>query len=245
MKFGGAIAFVIALNAVSQIQLNNWQGSIYDAIGQKDFSVFVHEIGVFLIIVSILLCLGVLQTWLHERLKVRLRQAVTFDLLRRMACSRAAFSGSSRAAKSAPTPTSASRTTQGGFPSFRWTWPWASFNPRFCLSPLLACCGSFPLRSNSRLAAARSAIPGYMVWASILYAALGSAVTWLVGRPLIKAHTDLRVKEANFRFALVRVSESADEIALFGGERQERRFLKAQSKRCLPPCATSQTGSRA
>ncbi|MGB7913841.1 MAG: hypothetical protein WCF79_00855, partial [Rhodomicrobium sp.] len=81
MKFGAAIAFVIALNAVAQIQLNNWQGSIYDAIGQKDFSVFVHEIGVFLIIVSILLGLGVLQTWLHEMLKVRLRQAVTFDLL--------------------------------------------------------------------------------------------------------------------------------------------------------------------
>ena len=30
---------------------------------------------------SALLCLGVGQTWLHEMLKVRLRKAVTFDLL--------------------------------------------------------------------------------------------------------------------------------------------------------------------
>lgn len=36
---------------------------------------------VFVVIASVLLCLGVAQTWLHEMLKVRLRQAVTYDLL--------------------------------------------------------------------------------------------------------------------------------------------------------------------
>ena len=35
----------------------------------------------FTLIVSALLCLGVTQTWLHEMLKVRLRQAFTYDLL--------------------------------------------------------------------------------------------------------------------------------------------------------------------
>ena len=75
------ITFVIGAAAVTQVQLNNWQGSIYDAIGQRDLSVFLHEIRVFLTIISILLCLGVLQTWLHERIKVRLRKAVTLDLL--------------------------------------------------------------------------------------------------------------------------------------------------------------------
>lgn len=71
-----AIAVVIALNAITQIRLNDWQGSIYDAIGQKDVSIFLHEAMVFIIIVSVLLCLGVAQTWLHEMLKVRLRQAI-------------------------------------------------------------------------------------------------------------------------------------------------------------------------
>ena len=39
-----------------------------------------------------------------------------------------------------------------------------------------------------------------MVWASIVYAMLGWVLTWIVGRPLIQAHTDMRAKEAKFRF---------------------------------------------
>src|SRR5208283_3767364 len=80
-RFAGAITVVIALNVIAQIRLNNWQGSIYDAIGQKDLSIFLREVVVFLVIVSALLILNVAQTWLHELLKVRLRQAVTYDLL--------------------------------------------------------------------------------------------------------------------------------------------------------------------
>jgi len=68
-------------------------------------------------------------------------------------------------------------------------------------------------------------IPGYMVWAAIGYAAAGSLLTWLVGRPLINAHTQLRAEEANFRFALVRLSESSNEIALYRGEAAERDSL--------------------
>ena len=29
-------------------------------------------------------------------------------------------------------------------------------------------------------------VPGYMVWCALLYAAAGSWLTWLVGRPLIR-----------------------------------------------------------
>ncbi len=226
MKFGAAIAFVIALNAVAQIQLNNWQGSIYDAIGQKDFSVFVHEIGVFLIIVSILLGLGVLQTWLHEMLKVRLRQAVTFDLLDEWLEAHRIFqlkqSGDISANPDQRIQDDARRLSELSVDLAV-----GLVQSSFLLIAFVGVLWELSAQVKFSIGGSEVTIPGYMVWASILYAALGSAVTWLVGRPLIEAHTDLRVKEANFRFALVRVSESADEIALFGGERQERRFLNA------------------
>ena len=80
-KFFASITLVIAANSVAQIRLNTWQGNIYDAISQRDVSIFLHQVGVFTLIVSALLCLGVTQTWLHEMLKVRLRQAFTYDLL--------------------------------------------------------------------------------------------------------------------------------------------------------------------
>ncbi len=226
MKLGGAIAFVIALNAVFQIQLNNWQGSIYDAIGQKNFSVFVHEIGVFLIIVSVLLGLGVLQTWLHEMLKVRLRQAVTFDLLDEWLEAHRIFQLKQSGEISA-NPDQRIQDDARRLSELSVDLAVGLVQSSFLLIAFVGVLWELSAQVKFSIGGSEVTIPGYMVWASIVYAALGSAVTWLVGRPLIEAHTDLRVKEANFRFALVRVSESADEIALFGGEKQERRFLNA------------------
>jgi vitamin B12/bleomycin/antimicrobial peptide transport system ATP-binding/permease protein len=64
-----------------------------------------------------------------------------------------------------------------------------------------------------------------MVWVAIGYAALGSGLTWLVGRPLIRLNTERYAREAELRFALVRVNESAESVSLYGGEPDERRSL--------------------
>ena len=71
------------------------------------------------------------------------------------------------------------------------------------------------------------AIPGYMVWCALAYAAVGSVLTWLVGRPLIALNGERYAREAEFRFALVRVNESGESIALHGGEKDEQRHLEA------------------
>ena len=76
-------------------------------------------------------------------------------------------------------------------------------------------------------------IPGYMVWCAILYALIGSLLTWRVGVPLIGLNAELYAREAELRFALVRVSESAESIALFGGEQDERRQLEGNLDRVI------------
>src|SRR3546814_15633239 len=40
------------------------------------------------------------------------------------------------------------------------------------------------------------AIPGYMVWCAILYALIGSLLTWRVGLPLIALNTESYAREA-------------------------------------------------
>jgi putative ATP-binding cassette transporter len=65
-------------------------------------------------------------------------------------------------------------------------------------------------------------VPGHMVALSFAYAAAGSVVAFLLGRPLVRA-TDLRqTREADFRFGLVRARETAEPIALARGEARER-----------------------
>ena len=64
-------------------------------------------------------------------------------------------------------------------------------------------------------------IPGYLVCAALIYAILGTWVTHLVGRPLIKLNFDQQRYEADFRFSLVRLLENAEEVTLLAGEEAE------------------------
>ena len=69
-------------------------------------------------------------------------------------------------------------------------------------------------------------IPGYMVWVALAYATVGTWLTHLVGRPLaILSFRQQRV-EADFRYALVRVRENMENIALYHGEEEEGVTLR-------------------
>jgi putative ATP-binding cassette transporter len=60
---------VTAANMFGQVELNDWNGRFFDAVGRKDLSGFVHDLWTFLVIIAVLLALTVAQTFLQERLK--------------------------------------------------------------------------------------------------------------------------------------------------------------------------------
>src|SRR3954468_21890854 len=68
-------------------------------------------------------------------------------------------------------------------------------------------------------------IPGYLVWAALGYAAVGTLLTHFIGRPLIALNFNQQRYEADFRFNLVRVRENSEQIALLHGETAERGRL--------------------
>ena len=68
-------------------------------------------------------------------------------------------------------------------------------------------------------------IPGYMVWVALVYAVVGTWLAHLVGRRLIGLNFERQKVEADFRFALVRLRENAEGVALYGGETDEKRGL--------------------
>jgi putative ATP-binding cassette transporter len=65
-------------------------------------------------------------------------------------------------------------------------------------------------------------IPGYLVWAALIYAVIGTLLTHLIGWRLIPLHFQQQRFEADFRFNLVRTRENAEQIAALGGEAAER-----------------------
>ena len=77
-------------------------------------------------------------------------------------------------------------------------------------------------------------LPGYMVWAAILYALAGSAVTYVLGRPLVRLANQQQTREADFRFGLMRLRENAEGVALYHGaaieaSQSKQRFAHVRS----------------
>ena len=68
-------------------------------------------------------------------------------------------------------------------------------------------------------------IPGYLVWAALIYSVAGTWVMLKLGRPLIGLSFNQQRFDADFRFNLVRVRENTESIALYGGEDQEHKGL--------------------
>jgi len=218
------LALVICANAAGQIRLNSWNGDFYDALQQKNAAAFGLQLFVFVLIVGSLLILVVMQTWLGERAKIRLREWLTHDLLDQwLAPKRAyfiAFDGEI-----------------GSNPDQR-----IQEDARH-LCELSADLGAGLLQASLLLASfigvlwflstlvvfavdgQQYQVPGYMVWCALAYALAGSWLTWRVGRPLIRFNADRYAREAEFRLALVRISERAEGIGLYRGEADERRLL--------------------
>ena len=69
-------------------------------------------------------------------------------------------------------------------------------------------------------------LPGYLVWAALLYAIAGTWVTHWIGHPLVRLNYDKQRCEADFRFGLVRFRENTEGVALYRGESDEFRGFR-------------------
>jgi putative ATP-binding cassette transporter len=82
--------------------------------------------------------------------------------------------------------------------------------------------GSLPIKVGTT----EFSLPGYMVWAAVLYALFGSILTYALGRGLIEAGNIRQGREADVRSVLIRARENAEGIALMRGEADERTRLQ-------------------
>jgi len=72
------------------------------------------------------------------------------------------------------------------------------------------------------LAGSTVTIPGFLVIAAVVYAAIASGSIMIIGRRFVQVSEDKNQAEAEYRYALTRVRENGESIALLGGEEEER-----------------------
>lgn len=69
-------------------------------------------------------------------------------------------------------------------------------------------------------------IPGFMVWAAIIYALIGTFITFKIGNPLINLKYNQQKYEADFRYSLVRIRDNSLAIAAYNGADKENSLSR-------------------
>ena len=219
------IFLVIVATAYAQIRLNKWNQPFYDALSRRDFADFLYELGVFFIITASLLVLNVGQRWLGETLKVKLREGMVTDLIRQWMMPRRAF----WLANAGPIGVNPDQrlhedarhlcelSADLGIGLLQASILFVSFAG---LLWVISRNFDFHLEGHDY------ALPGFMLWAAILYAGAGSLLSYWIGRSLIHRNAERYAREADLRFSLVRVNEHLDGISLASGEPDETRRVE-------------------
>ncbi|WP_297297402.1 ABC transporter ATP-binding protein/permease [uncultured Methylovirgula sp.] len=84
------------------------------------------------------------------------------------------------------------------------------------------------LSANFTLPGTHIAVPGFLFWVALIYAAIGTWLTHWIGKPLVPLSFKRQRYEADFRFSLARLREYTEQVALLSGEAAEKRSLKTR-----------------
>lgn len=219
------LGVVLIINMVGQLYLNQWQGEFYRAIEKRDVQLIVDSLVTFAVLVALLLTLVVSQTFLHERLKIRVREWLTHRLLSNWLVPGRAYRLNIMADE-AVNPDQRIQEDCRNFSELSADLGTGFTQASLLLISFIGVLWTMSSHISFQWQSQTVHIPGYMVWVALIYASLGSWITAKVGHPLIKLNETRYQREAEFRFAVVRVNESAESIAFFSGENDERAIIE-------------------
>ncbi|MER8479388.1 ABC transporter ATP-binding protein/permease [Mesorhizobium sp. M1163] len=220
----GIVAVIVA-SSIGQVLLNRWNQPFYDALARRDMPAFLHQLLVFAGIAGGLVVLNVSQTWLDQMLRLKLREALTLDLIGEWMRPARAFR-LTHAGAIGVNPDQRLQQDAGHLSDLSTGLGIGLLQSCILLASFVGVLWSLSSGFVFHIGGHSLAIPGYMVWAAILYAGTASWLSWLVGRPLIRFNNDRYTREAELRSSVVRVNENVDAIALAHGEADARRRLE-------------------
>lgn len=223
----GLLAAVIALELGAvflTVLFNRWNNVFYNALQERNQAVFTYQIGYFCVLAAFWIGLKVYQLYLNQWLQIRWRRWMTARYLggwlhdanhyRMQLLGDAADNPDQRIAED--TQRFVEQTLSLGIGLLSAVVTLVSF-----VFILWGLSNEAPLHLFGK----DIPISGYLVWGALIYALLGTALTHLIGRPLVGLNFQQQRYEADFRFNLVRVRENAEQIALLRGEPVERTRL--------------------
>nr|WP_294524185.1 ABC transporter ATP-binding protein/permease [uncultured Rhodopila sp.] len=238
----GLLLAIVALNLTNvglSVIFNFWRREFYNSLQDKDWKSFLEllftfrpsDSGIFGImpgfceLAAIFIIVAVYAVYLNQFLQIRWRRWLTRQFLAEWLADRAYYNISLTVDRAAIGTDNPDQRIAEDLRDFTETTLTLSLG---LLSNIVSL-GSFVVilwGLSGSIEAFGIPIPGYMVWVALGYAIIGTWLTHLVGRPLALLNFRQQRVEADFRYALLRIRENMESIALYRGEEEERVTLR-------------------
>jgi putative ATP-binding cassette transporter len=226
----GLLAAVVAIElslVAIDVLINQWNNRFYNALQDRNWDSFVSELLYFCVLAAIFIVLAVYQLYLNQWLQIRWRRWMTRRYLghwldganhyRMQLLGEDADNPDQRIAEDIK------RFIDGGNGSGILPIGIGLLSSVVTLASFVVIL--WGLSEDAPITLFGLPIPGYLVWAALLYAVVGTLFTHLIGRQLVGLNFMQQRYEADFRFNLVRVRENSEQIGLLEGEPAETERL--------------------
>jgi putative ATP-binding cassette transporter len=219
-----SVIFLQLFQVWLNVRFNAWYNTFYTALQSKDWDTFIWQIGVFSLLAAFFIVSAVYQLYLQQWLIIRWRKWLTDRYVTRWLGQGIHYRMRLKGDQ-ADNPDQRIADDVREFVDSTLTIGIALLGSIVTLVSFVWILWTLSATTPLMIGSTSYQIPGYLVWAALIYAILGTWVTHLVGRPLIKLNFDQQRYEADFRFSLVRLRENAEEVTLLAGEPAEKERL--------------------
>src|SRR5881409_3922395 len=195
----GLLAVLVAMNlglVYLNVVFNRWNNAFYNTLQDKDYAAFTHQLGVFTGLAAMFIIVAVYQLYLNQMLQIRWRRWLTDRYLNAWLADRAYYRMQLLAGETDnPDQRIAEDVRLFVTRSLSLSLQFLS-----AATTLVSFVGILWFLSGPmKLPWLGWTVPGYMVWAAILYSILGTWLTEKVGRRLVRLDFDQQRYEADFR----------------------------------------------
>jgi len=220
----GLLVAVVILNLITvsiNVRFNSWYKDFYNALQEYDWSEFWRQFGIFGALALVFIVVSVYAAYLQRILHIRWRRWLTERFLRSWLGDQAYYRMQLKQATT-DNPDQRIQEDLNSFATITLGLSLGLLNAAVTLlsflSILWALSGALTIPLGGGVSIA---VPGYMVFAALIYAVIGTLLTRWIGNPLVRLTFDQQRFEADFRFSMVRLRENAETVAFYGGEARE------------------------
>ncbi len=216
-----SLIVLIVLQLVTQYRLNVWNREIFDALEKKNAGIVLYQSALFIPLAAISIAIAVLTVFVRMRTQRRWRAWFTEDTGDRWLDKGRYYqlnlvkgehqnpehrlTEDTRIATEAPVDLATGILT-------------AFLTSATFIGVLWAVGGDLTISLSGH----KFFIPGYLVIAVVIYCIVISSTMMLIAKSFVPTAERKNQAEAEFRYALTRLRENGESIAILGGEKEER-----------------------